>query len=81
MDDDSEAEKLSPLLITDERSISQNVVEDSIDDTDDVMTASDLKNVQLIKDFSFRIKQQWKRLRPKLKILITTHLKILTQQS
>lgn len=36
LDDDSEAEKLSPLLITDDRSISKNAAEDLIDDTDDV---------------------------------------------
>jgi hypothetical protein len=37
LDDDSEAEKLSPLLITDERSASLNLrAEDSVDDTDDV---------------------------------------------
>lgn len=40
MDDDSEAEKLSPLLITDERSADLNLrvnsVEESVDDTDDV---------------------------------------------
>lgn len=39
MDDDSEAEKLSPLLITDERSTDLNlrmiVAEDSVDDSAD----------------------------------------------
>lgn len=42
MDDDSEAEKLSPLLVTDEGSpdlnLRMNVAEDSVDDTDDVRT-------------------------------------------
>ena len=40
LDDDSEAEKLSPLLVTDEQSpelqLRMQNAEDSVDDTDDV---------------------------------------------
>lgn len=52
LDDDSEAEKLSPLLITDERSTELNLrmngVEDSVDDTDD---ASGAKNFFFLQNF------------------------------
>lgn len=61
MDDDSEAEKLSPLLITDERSpdlnLRTNVGENFVDDTDDVRSLMFVLSIVNIKLSCNRIKQ------------------------